>query len=289
VHLSGGTAYVLYGQDGVSGYVPYRRSTGDPGNTVSMNTSINEPISFAWRKSLSPLEYSLQLRSGINYATAPMEIENLNTGLELRFPAATTSSNSSAAPGWYSDLIVFPYALHRDDINEILSYQENVLNIRPLTISSPIKPSSTVAEYTVRSEYTPNATTLLADTANVAEYTVRSEYTPNATTLLADTANVSEYDPIEGTVHVSTAYKCNVMYHGNKKITGTVRSVSNDRLKAKVRLYDDHMHLVDETWSDSYTGEFEFNSITSNGSYTVIVYDPQNEFNAVVTSKVKAV
>ncbi len=84
----------------------------------------------------------------------------------------------------------------------------------------------------------------------------------------------------------------NHYYHGNHRITGTVKekAVPNDRpVSRRVFLFDERRHvLVRETWSDPVTGVYSFDEINSVPRYVVIAYDYKHNFRAVIADNLRA-
>jgi hypothetical protein len=84
----------------------------------------------------------------------------------------------------------------------------------------------------------------------------------------------------------------NHYYHGNHRITGTVKekTVPNDRpVSRRVFLFDERRHvLVRETWSDPVTGAYSFDEINPEPRYVVIAYDYKHNFRAVIADNLHA-
>ncbi len=84
----------------------------------------------------------------------------------------------------------------------------------------------------------------------------------------------------------------NHYYHGNHRITGTVKekAVPNDRpVSRRVFLFDECRHvLVRETWSDPVTGEYCFDEINPEPRYVVVAYDYKHNFRAVIADNLRA-
>lgn len=72
----------------------------------------------------------------------------------------------------------------------------------------------------------------------------------------------------------------------NGRIDGTVKrksDPSNIPLARRVRLYRDiDGMLIAETWSDATTGYYKFDYIEANWTYTVIAFDYEHNYRAVL-------
>ncbi|MBR7793774.1 LamG domain-containing protein [Undibacterium sp. FT147W] len=80
-------------------------------------------------------------------------------------------------------------------------------------------------------------------------------------------------------------------FGGNGKITGTtkVKGTPDYAVHRRVRLLRDiDGRIVRETWSDPVTGAYTFNNISSAIKYTVIAYDYNHQFKAVIADNLTA-
>lgn len=77
-----------------------------------------------------------------------------------------------------------------------------------------------------------------------------------------------------------------VYYGGRGRIYGTVKekgSLDNTPLRRRVWLINEAARtIVRETWSDAKTGEYEFLAVDTKATYSVIAYDHERNFQAVV-------
>lgn len=77
-----------------------------------------------------------------------------------------------------------------------------------------------------------------------------------------------------------------IQWGGKGRISGTTKlkgTPTNTPLSRKVRLYNDRDGvLIREMWSDNTTGAYSFDNIDLNQRYSVITYDYQHAFRAVV-------
>lgn len=94
-------------------------------------------------------------------------------------------------------------------------------------------------------------------------------------------------------VNLAVHHRHRVLLDGAKadgKIVATTKikgNPSNVPTYAKVRLYRDiGGALVAETWSDPTTGTYSFIGIDKDFSYTVVAYDPQLVYRAVIADGV---
>lgn len=80
-------------------------------------------------------------------------------------------------------------------------------------------------------------------------------------------------------------------YSGLGRIFGTVKekdTPSNIPVHRRVRLYRDFDgQYVAETWSDATTGEYEFANIDMAHRYTVLTYDYEHDYRAVVADNLQ--
>ena len=84
----------------------------------------------------------------------------------------------------------------------------------------------------------------------------------------------------------STVGRYNFFTGGTGRVRGTVKeksTPSNISLRRKVRLIRERDGLlVRETWSDAATGNYDFQDVELNETYTVLAYDYQHNYRAVV-------
>jgi hypothetical protein len=74
-------------------------------------------------------------------------------------------------------------------------------------------------------------------------------------------------------------------YGGNGRVSGTtkIKGTPNTPVSRRVRLYEDRSgYLVSEQWSHADTGDYSFDNIRTDLSYTVIAYDQNHNFRAVL-------
>lgn len=75
-------------------------------------------------------------------------------------------------------------------------------------------------------------------------------------------------------------------FSGRGRVSGTVKTTNtpaNTPVHRRVRLFRDRdAHLIAEQWSDPITGDYSFDYIDTNYTYTVLSYDHTGLFRAVV-------
>jgi hypothetical protein len=88
------------------------------------------------------------------------------------------------------------------------------------------------------------------------------------------------------------AVRLDIYFSGKGRITGTVKqkaTPSNVPLRRRVFLLDETTNLiVRDTWSDAATGAYSFDAIDMNRRYTVITYDYENNYRAVIADNIVA-
>lgn len=80
-----------------------------------------------------------------------------------------------------------------------------------------------------------------------------------------------------------------INYGGKGRVSGTVKvkGTPNYPVARRVRLYRDKEGvLVREQWSDPVTGAYSFDYVDETATYTVISYDYQHNFRAVVADNI---
>jgi len=84
----------------------------------------------------------------------------------------------------------------------------------------------------------------------------------------------------------------NHYYHGNHRITGTVKEKGPQTdlpVSRRVLLLDERANfVVRETWSDAATGAYAFDYLNPDIQYLVIAYDHQQQFRAAVADNLTA-
>jgi hypothetical protein len=76
-------------------------------------------------------------------------------------------------------------------------------------------------------------------------------------------------------------------FGGTGKITGTVKVTPNIPAHREVILMDEVAHvLLKSTWSDPVTGAYEFDSLDTSATYTVLAYDYTRAYRAVIADRV---
>ena len=95
--------------------------------------------------------------------------------------------------------------------------------------------------------------------------------------------------PYSGPKLLSVLKSGDFIHGGHGRITGTVeeKATPNLPLRRRVRLHRDVDGLcVRETWSDATTGAYEFADINPAYRYTVISYDHEHNYRAVVADNI---
>lgn len=85
--------------------------------------------------------------------------------------------------------------------------------------------------------------------------------------------------------HDATTRAADIECGGRGKITGTVKvdATPDIPVRKRVRLFrDNDARFVAETWSDATTGAYEFADIDATQRYSVVSYDSDHIFRAVI-------
>lgn len=94
-------------------------------------------------------------------------------------------------------------------------------------------------------------------------------------------------------LHDATAAWLDTEFSGPGVIVGTVKrenTPTNVPLRRRVRLHRESDGLMlRETWSDAVTGAYEFRDLAMQDRYTVITYDYEHNYRAVITDNLQAV
>ena len=117
--------------------------------------------------------------------------------------------------------------------------------------------------------------------------------TPPAIATPLDTPAIVFRDPghQDGTLHLRAPdpSAIDMIDGGSHKVVGTVAekaSPTNLPLVRRVMLIDEQSHrVVRETWSDA-AGNYSFDSVNANTTYTVLAYDHTETYRAVVADRV---
>lgn len=85
----------------------------------------------------------------------------------------------------------------------------------------------------------------------------------------------------------------NPFLHGYGTLAGTVKEQAlpaNVPLRRKVRLIRElDGLLIQETWSDATTGAYTFRNVQTEYRYTVVSYDYEHDYRAVIADNLQAV
>lgn len=96
--------------------------------------------------------------------------------------------------------------------------------------------------------------------------------------------------PYSGPRWVAVRLSHDINHGGRGIITGTVKrdaSPVNMPLRRRVRLHRDvDGRMIRETWSDATTGDYLFSDINPALKYTVISYDHERNYRAVVADNI---
>lgn len=110
-------------------------------------------------------------------------------------------------------------------------------------------------------------------------------------TTLAPSAGA--YAPVAGTKSTTPLLGVNIYFNGPGVLTGTVKEQSlpaNTPLRRQVRLHVERDgRPVAETWSDAATGAYSFSGLPMGVAFTVIAYDYEQDYRAVVADNLQAV
>ena len=95
--------------------------------------------------------------------------------------------------------------------------------------------------------------------------------------------------PYSGPKLLSVLKSGDLIHGGPGRITGTVeeKATPNLPLRRRVRLIREiDGRVIRETWSDAATGEYLFTGVSEHETYTVISYDHEHNYRAVVADNI---
>ncbi len=142
-----------------------------------------------------------------------------------------------------------------------------------------------VFAHTVPSGFTPGFGTVTGANTAITPLVIGAKAQPSGVTNIADDAM-----PTAGvTMAGGGVVNLDTIDGGTHRVAGTVAEKAlptNTPLVRKVMLIDERSHrVVRETWSDA-AGNYVFNSINANTTYTVISYDHTSQYRAVIADNI---